>query len=379
MKIPERSTIKETNTSSVSKKTSILDRDIQLFPHRISDKEKEVIYRQLGVLQKSGVDIRTSFEILFEQITRKQTKEKLRGVLDELIKGKSLSDAMGMYGDFTAYEVYSVKIGEETGRLTLVMERLMSYYSNTIAQKRQLVSALSYPLLIVLTSFGAVTFMIFFIIPMFEEVFARFGSELPSLTKGVIALSYGFRQNGVYVLVLILGVIAANFGLKNNLKYKELKEKWMLRIPIIGDIYRQVFLARFCDAMSLLISSSVPMISTLEMVRKMIGFIHIEHAVDAMKKDLIQGKSFSAAMAAHSIFDRQMIALVRVGEEVNQLGPFFEKLAEDFTSGVKHKTSLLSTFLEPVMIIFLGLVVGMILVAMYLPMFELSSSMNFGN
>lgn len=378
MKIPQAITHEQIKVAKVDKK-SILERDIQLFPHKISDKEKEIIYRQLNVLQKSGVDIRTSFEILFKQVKNTKTKEKLQGVLRELIRGKSLSGAIGSYADFTPYEIYSLKIGEETGRLTLVLEKLTEYFENKIAQRRQVVSALSYPLMIVLTSFGAVTFMILFIIPMFEEVFLRFNKDLPGLTKFVISMSHAFKSRGIYMLAAFGLIMILAYVFRSNVRLRWGREWLFLRIPVVGEIYRHVYLARFCESMSLLISASVPMIHTLDMVKKMIGFMHIERVIESIKTDLIHGKSLTMAMESHRIYDDQMIALIKVGEEVNQLGNFFQKLAYDYTNNIKHKTSLLSTVLEPFMIVFLGLVVGMILVAMYLPMFELSSSMDFGN
>jgi len=361
------------------KQESFLTKEIDLFPHRVSDKEKETIYRQLNVLQQSGVDIRASFEILFQQLKRKKTREKLQMVLTEIVKGKSLSESLAQFKDFTPYEVFSLKIGEETGRLTLVFEKLTTYFENQIAQRRQIVSALSYPILITLTSFGAVSFMIFFIIPMFEEVFLRFNSDLPALTKTIIGLSRGFRSNALLLFSSVGIVLFSIYALRKNLRFRWFKEWIWLRVPLGGEIYRQIYLARFCDSMGLLILSAVPMVHTLEMVRKMIGFLHIEVVLDQIKTDLVQGKTITEAFEKHPVFDNQMIALIKVGEEVNQLGSFFQKLSLDYTNSVKHKTALMATFLEPFMIIFLGLVVGVILVAMYLPMFELSSSMDFGN
>ncbi|MFH6986033.1 type II secretion system F family protein [Marinoscillum luteum] len=361
------------------KQESFLTKEIDLFPHRVSDKEKETIYRQLNVLQQSGVDIRASFEILFQQLKRKKTREKLQMVLTEIVKGKSLSESLAQFKDFTPYEVFSLKIGEETGRLTLVFEKLTTYFENQIAQRRQIVSALSYPILITLTSFGAVSFMIFFIIPMFEEVFLRFNSDLPALTKTIIGLSRGFRSNALLLFSSVGIILFSIYALRKNLRFRWFKEWIWLRVPLGGEIYRQIYLARFCDSMGLLILSAVPMVHTLEMVRKMIGFLHIEVVLDQIKTDLVQGKTITEAFEKHPVFDNQMIALIKVGEEVNQLGSFFQKLSLDYTNSVKHKTALMATFLEPFMIIFLGLVVGVILVAMYLPMFELSSSMDFGN
>lgn len=365
--------------SKKEEKVSILERDIQLFPHKVSDKEKIQIYQQLSTLLTAGVDIKTSFDILFKQIKNKKSREKLEQVLENLVRGKTLSESFSGFPDFTPYEVYSIKIGEETGRLTTVLNKLTSFFEGKIAQRRQVVSALSYPIIITLTSIGAVSFMILFIIPMFEEVFARFQGELPGLTKTVIAFANGLRSTAPLYFAVILLAVSAGYYFRNHKTFQFWRERLIMRIPLVKEIYLGVYLARFCDSMSLLIYSSVPLLNCLEMVEKMIGFQHIERTLGPIRKDLMQGKTFSGSLETHTIYDDQMKAFVKVGEEVNQLGLFFEKLATEHTSSVKYKTGLLSTFLEPVMIIFLGLIVGLILVAMYLPMFELSSSMDFGN
>lgn len=358
---------------------SWLEKDIKIFPQVISDREKEVIYRQLAVLQASGVDFRSSFQLLIDQVKKKPTQDKLNSVLLEIIKGKSLSSAMRNFKDFTPYEIFTIKIGEETGKLNEVLFKLSAYFENRLAQRRQMVSSFSYPVLILSTSIGAVSFMMFFIIPMFQEVFKRFNGDLPALTKTVIATA-DFLKNGFpYFLTVLLGLITVLYMARNNRKLQYYQEKLWLNIPLIGGIYKDLYLARFTDSMGLLIQSNVPMIHTLEMVSQMIGLQHIQRVLDGVRIDLVQGKTITEAFGKYPIFDKQMMALIKVGEEVNRLGEFFEKLSGDYTNSVKHRTSLLATFMEPFMIIFLGLVVGVILIAMYLPMFELSSGMNFGN
>ncbi len=360
-------------------KASFLERDIQVFPHAISDKEKIRIYQQLSTLLTAGVDIKTAFDILFKQIKNKKSRAKLEQVLETLIKGKTLSESFAAFSDFTPYEIYSIKIGEETGRLTTVLNKLTLYFEGKISQRRQIVSALSYPAIITLTSIGAVSFMILFIIPMFEEVFARFQGELPGLTKTVIALANGLKGKAPFYAIVLIGLVSIGYYYRKTTRVQYWKEVVILKIPIINEIYKGIYLARFCDSMSLLIHASVPLLTCLEMVEKMIGFQHIQNTLGSIRKDLMQGKTFSSALDIHPIYDDQMKAFVKVGEEVNQLAHFFDKLGTEYTDSVKYKTGLLSTFLEPVMIVFLGLMVGLILVAMYLPMFELSSSMDFGN
>ncbi len=247
-----------------------------------------------------------------------------------------------------------------------------------MAQKKQVISALSYPILIFVSSIGAVGFMMLFIIPLFEEIFTRFGNKLPWITRKILSISEFFKDNFLYLLIAVVIMAILNKVFSGNDKYKKFKEKIVLNLPVFGELYRTIYLARFCTSMSLLVKSEVPIINSLDMVRNMINFKHLETPIVDIRSDIIAGSTLYESMRKFKIFDFEMLGLIKVGEEVNRLGDFFEKLSRNYTENAKHKTALMGTVLEPVLIIFLGLIVAVILVAMYLPMFELSSSMGIG-
>jgi type IV pilus assembly protein PilC len=216
--------------------------------------------------------------------------------------------------------------------------------------------------------------MLLFIVPMFNDIFKRFGGELPYMTRVIINLS-GFIKS-YFLLVLAI------FGGGGYLLYRNREQPGMRkftsqlarRIPVIGRIIYAVQLARFCSSMALLLSSKVPIIRSINLISQMITFYPIQITLEAMARDIMNGEGLHESMARFPVYSRKMVSLLKVGEEVNKLDVFFEKLSQQYSTDVDHQTGLLNTFLEPVMIIFLGVVVGFILLSMYLPMFQVSTS-----
>ncbi|MGB3468379.1 MAG: type II secretion system F family protein [Cyclobacteriaceae bacterium] len=357
---------------------SIWNKEMSFGGNKISDKEKFTLYHQLFNLIDAGIDISYAFEVLENQIKSKKTRAKISEISKEVVNGKTLSESMADSKYFSKYEYYSIRIGEETGKLNDVLHQLHIFYEEKMAQKKQMIGALSYPLLIFVSSIGAVAFMMLFIIPLFEEIFTRFGNKLPWITRQILTLSEFFQSNSLYLLLVVLVCIGLNKLFSANDNYRRIKEKIILSLPVFGELYRTIYLARFCTSMSLLVKSEVPIISALDMVKNMINFKHLEIPIASIRERIIAGDSLHGSMGKFRIFDFEMLGLIKVGEEVNRLGDFFGKLSANYTENAKHKTALMGTVLEPVLIIFLGLIVAIILVAMYLPMFELSSSMGIG-
>ncbi len=356
-------------------KASIWNRDISFGSKGMSDKDKSTLYHQLKTLIGSGVDIKTSLELVGDQLTRKKSRETLKNVLASLVAGRSLHQAFQKAGQFSNYEFISLKIGEESGRLTEVLQTLSTYFDQRLEQRRQITSALSYPILIVLSSIGAVAFMMLFIIPMFEEVFKRFGSDLPALTLVIISISKFFSSYGMLLFITLLALSATIYFLSKTVKMQRLGENMLLRAPYIGRLYLDIQLSRCAASIALLVHANVPINQTLDFVSQMVRMHHLRDALNLAQKRILKGHPLHLALNDNFVFDKNFLSLVRVGEEVNRLGEFFEKLSVEYASSASYRTKQLNTFLEPLMIVFLGLVVGLILVAMYLPMFQLSTSL----
>jgi len=365
----KKKTTKEPKNSS----GSILKKEITVFKKPFPNKVKESFYLELSVLLKAGVDLKTSLELIEKSIKKKQTKSIVKQIYNSIISGKSLSEAVKDIKCFTHYEYHSLRIGEETGTLSEVTTQLGNFFHKRNEQRRLVVSALTYPLIIIVTAVLVVAFMLNFVVPMFEDMFRQQQIELPAITVFIIDMSDFLESYGFLLLLVVLFIISSQTFLNKLPKYKKLKDILTLKLPIIGSFTKTVYLSQFSQAIALLTASKVPMVNSIGLVKKMIQFYPLQHALEEIEHDLLLGKSLSASLEKQPFFDAKIGALIKVAEETNQTTFIFEKLSQQYSSQVQQKSKTLTTLLEPFIIFFVGIMVGIILIAMYLPMFKLSS------
>jgi type IV pilus assembly protein PilC len=365
------------NSSKKSDKPDYFDflnKDIKIFSSAFSDKKKERFYSELCILFSAGVDIRSALELIEEEQTKEKDKLMFSKIKESVTSGASLSCAIQSTGLFSAYEFYSLQIGEESGRLPQVLQDLSMFFAKKIKQKRQLTSALSYPAVVFVSAFGAIFFMMKFVVPMFADVFKRFKGELPYFTKLIIKLSDGFSNYSMYLILFCLVLFVFMYTQRKMLWFRKLVSSIILHTPIMNKLISKIYLARFCQSMNLLISAKTPLITAIDLVKKMVGFYPIEVSLQIVQDDILKGVPLNQSMSKFKIYNKRMISLIKVAEEVNQLDSMFEKLAKQYSDEVEHQTSILGSLIEPVMIIFLGLLVTIILIAMYLPLFQMSTT-----
>jgi type IV pilus assembly protein PilC len=353
---------------------NLLETEINLFGKKLNDKKKERYYSDLYTLFTAGVDFKSALELMEEEQHKKIDKVIFKTIKDEVIRGKGLSKAMEESGYFSNYEYFSIKIGEESGKINDVLKELAVYFTKKIKLKRQLVSVFAYPLFVLAISLGVVYFMLNNIVPMFSDVFNRFGGELPQITKIVIKFSEFFSAyfSRIFILIIILGFIT--FTIRKKEVFRKFSSKIALKLPIFGKILRKIYLARFSHSMYLLISSKTPLVKSINLVEKMIEFYPLEIALQQIEKNIIKGTPLHKSMSSFKIFDKRMVSLIKVSEEVNQLEMMFEKISKQYTDEVEYQSSIMGSLLEPLLIIFIAIFVGIILIAIYLPLFELSTS-----
>ena len=369
--------LKHTNTGSRQIQSLDLDKilktEIPFFCSSFNNKKKEAFYTELGVLLNAGINLKDALLLIAQEQSKKQDKELFMGVLDNLVKGTSFSKAIKEIKVFSDYEYYSLQIGEETGALAKVTQDLSLFFKRRNEQRRTVSSALSYPIVVVITAFLAVFFMLRYVVPMFANIFKQHKAELPRLTKFIISLS-GFLEK--YIWVFLLGVLVL-FILRKIISKKAWYQKYvdhiLLKIPFIGELLRKIYISQYTQATALLISAKVPMLHSIRLTEKMINFYPLQKALSEVEKDIVRGKNLSESLAKHPIFDKKMVSLLKVAEETNQNAFIFDRLTTQYNDEVQYKSKMLSTVLEPVIIIFLGAMVAVILIAMYLPMFQLST------
>jgi type IV pilus assembly protein PilC len=351
---------------------NIFQREIKLgkvFP----DKAKESFYNEFSTLLDSGVDIQRALNILIEEQENKRLLEVLQQMLESLIVGNSLSESCKRSGHFTAYEYQSIRIGEETGRLKIVLTHLCRFYADKVKLRRQLIGVFTYPGFVIMITFGVLYFMLSSVVPMFEDVFRQFGQELPYLTQKIIWLSKYFSTFLLYLVIVVTGLGIYAYTQRKEEWYRRATGNFILRIPVIGILIKKIYLARFCQSMSLLLASKTPLVTTLDLIEDMIGFYPLEIAMRETKKVILSGETLNAGLAKFPIFDKRLISLTKIAEEINQLDSTFERLTKQYQEEIEFRTKLLGTIIEPLIIVIIGLVVGVIMVSMYLPMFNLSN------
>ncbi len=354
------------------KRANILNRELS-FNKRFSDKLKEAFYKEFHSLLNSGVDMQRTLDLLIEEQDKKFVKEIIEGLHENIISGLTLGEAMERSGKFSPYEYQSIRIGEETGRLKEVMEQLSAYFNSKVRLKRQLVSVFTYPSFVILITFGVLYFMLNNVVPMFEDVFKQFGQELPPLTKTIISISENFSTYMMIFGLFLVGIGIVIYTQRKTDAYRRITATISLRLPVFGPLMRKIYLARTCQSISLLLSSFTPLVQTLKMVEEMIGFYPLEVAMKDIRADVIKGGSLHKGFQRHSIFDKKMVSLTKIAEETNQLHETFDRLAKQYQEDVEYRTKLLGTIIEPAIIVVIGGLVGLIMVAMYLPMFNLSN------
>ncbi len=352
---------------------AILKKEISFGGSSFSNKKKEAFYTELFVLLQAGLELKDALELIEKEQKKESDKKLIQYLVKNLIEGKNFSDSIKEKKEFTTYEYYSLQIGEKTGTIDSVVQELSDYYKKRNEQKRMIKSALSYPIIILSTAFLAVLFMLNFVVPMFADIFKQNNVDLPWITKKIIGLSNFFKEYYWIFLLFFLGSYFLQKLNKNKVWYKKLIANVYLRIPFFGNFIRKIKIAQFTQAISLLISAKVPVLNGIQLTQKMIDFYPLQSALIAIEKDVLLGKTLSESIRKHSVFDSKMVSLIKVAEETNQNQIIFERLTNQYNKDIEYQSKSLSTILEPLIILILGIVVATILIAMYIPMFKLST------
>lgn len=339
--------------------------------------KKEMLFSQLHSLLTAGLDFSRSFEMLISGEKDVKIKNILEKLYADVVSGRTLWKALQESNAFSPLDCGVIRIGEETGRLAETLAFLTGYYHKNIEQRRMITSAVSYPLIILATAFIVVTFMILVIVPMFEQIYTRMGSELPALTQSIIAFSKKFPLFVAFLTLIALSAGILLYATKEKESTQRNVARVLLRIPIIGGIIRHNCQCNFCKLLYLLTSSGVPLLHGVKLLEEVITFYPYKNSFHQICIRLEQGELFTAGLAVYpNIYNRKLVTLLRVGEETNRLPFMLKKQGDELTAELEYKLKSLGTLLEPILIICIGIMVAVILISMYLPMFRLGGVIN---
>lgn len=342
---------------------------------KITQEDITVFTRQLSTMIKAGLPLMQAFEIVARGHGNPSMTEMLMEIRGEVEQGSSLSRAFSNHPKyFDRFYCNLVAAGETGGVLESLLDKLAIYKEKTQAIRKKVKTALTYPVSVIAVAIGLVFVMMIFVLPAFKEVYANMGAELPPLTQTVMDMSDFFVSYGWMVLIALGFAIYGFLKLKaRSIKIQRRMDAILLRMPIFGDIVRKGTIARWGRTTATLIAAGVPLVDVLDSTSGAAGNLIYEEATREIRTRVIQGLSMTSGMRATELFPNMMLQMSSIGEESGSLDDMLNKAAEFYEDEVDNAVGRLSAMMEPIIIVILGLVIGTLLVAMYLPLFNLGN------
>jgi type IV pilus assembly protein PilC len=350
-------------------------REIKLMPRlpgNVSRKRISIFTRQFSVMLDAGLPLVQCLEILGGQEENKTFRAIINDVRNDVESGMSIADAMRKHPKaFDSLFTNMVAAGEAGGILDVILQRLSTYIEKIVKLNSQVMSAMIYPVAVIVIAALVVFIILWKVIPVFAQLFSGLGGEMPLLTRVVIGASNFVGRYFIFiVMVLIAGGVAVSRYHKTY-RGRRVLDGLLLKVPIIGMLLRKIAVARFCRTLSTLTASGVPILDGLEITAKTAGNAIIEDAVMVVRKAVEEGKTVSEPLAETKVFPAMVVQMINVGEQTGALDQMLSKIADFYEEEVDTAVSGLMKLIEPLMISVLGVVIGTIVAAMYLPLYSI--------
>jgi len=344
---------------------------------RITPKDIAIFTRQLATMLYSGIPLVQAFGIISQASENPRMKKLLDKIRTDVESGSTLSEALAANPYyFDELYVNLVESGESAGVLDQVLDSIASYKERIESIKGKIKKAMFYPASVLAVAVGVTTLLLVVVIPQFEEMFQGFGADLPAFTRMVVDLSHFMQSQGWLLLIgAILFVVGFIQLKKRSIKFSRLLDRLSLKIPIIGPVLEKSALSRFASTLSTTFAAGVPLVDALKTVAGATGNVVYEDAVNEIREDVATGHSLQLAMQQTGLFPPMMIQMTAIGEEAGSLDAMLDKVASFYEEEVNNTVDALSSLIEPIIIVLIGGLVGGLVVAMYLPIFQMAAVM----
>jgi type IV pilus assembly protein PilC len=336
-----------------------------------------VFTRQLATMIDAGLAMVQSLQALAEQTTNKVMRDVIKDVCTRVEGGDSFSEALQKHPNaFSTLYVSMVGAGERGGLLAEILARLAVYLENTARLRKKVKSAMMYPTVVTVVAIGITIFLLVKVIPVFGDIYKDFGAKLPGPTLFLINLSNALKH---YFLLVLLVAGGAVYGWFYFIKTKAGRAFWdakRIKLPIFGSIAHKICLARFTRTLASLIRSGVPILEVLQIVSQTVGNVVMEKAIQVSASDIERGESISVALGKHPVFPNMIIRMITAGEQTGKIDSMLERISDFLDEEIETTLSGLTALIEPLLIVFLGVVVGGMVICMFLPIFKMSEIVN---
>lgn len=341
----------------------------------VSAKDLAIFTRQFSVMIDAGLPLIQALEILGSQQKNKNFAAAIASVRGEVESGSTLSDAMRKHPKmFDNLYVNMIAAGEAGGILDQILERLSVYIEKAVKLQQAVKSALVYPVIVLLVSFIVLLIIMYKVIPTFAAMFEQSGKELPAATQLTVSASK-FVENYIIFIFIFIGLVFWTLKKYHDTYHgRRVLDKIILKIPLLGSVMQKIAVARFCRTLSTLITSGVPILDGIEITAKTSGNAIVEDALLSVRKDIEEGKTIAEPLGKIPIFPGMVVSMINVGESTGALDAMLSKIADFYEDEVDAAVAALTAAIEPLIIVFLGSVIGFIVVSLYLPIFKLAET-----
>ena len=352
-------------------------KELKLMKPKVKPKDVMVFTRQFSTLIDAGLPLVQSLKVLSDQMENATFKEALRDINNSVQAGSTLSDSMRKYPKmFDELYCNLIAAGEAAGILDSILKRLAEYIEKAEKLKRKVKSAMAYPAVVMLVAIGVLVILLVFVIPVFKDVFAGFGADLPKLTQIVVDMSEIVRENFVVVLIGIIVLIVVIVKGSKTEGGRRLLDGLLIKMPAMGDLVKKVAVAKFSRTLATMLQAGVPIISSLDIVASTAGNKIVEDAIIESRIAITEGRSLTDPLLESGVFPPMVTQMISVGEEAGALDAMLLKVADFYDDEVDAAVDTMTSLIEPMLIVFLGVTVGTIVIAMYMPIFGMGDAIN---
>ncbi len=343
---------------------------------KIKPKDVAVFTRQLSTMIAAGIPVAQAFDIVGKGHENPSMRELVNAIRQDIEGGTNMTEALGKHPlYFDSLYCNLVNAGEQAGILDTILDKLATYKEKIEAIKGKIKSALFYPTAVIVVAFIITSILMIFVIPQFESLFKGFGADLPAFTKLVMDISSTFRDYWYMIFGSIIGaVMFFSYSYKRSTKMQHTMDRLLLRAPIIGEIIKKATIARYARTLATMFAAGVPLVEALDSVAGATGNRVYYEGTMAIKADVTTGLQLQAAMGSTNLFPNMVVQMVAIGEESGELDSMLSKVADIYEQEVDDAVAGLSSLLEPIIMAFLGIVVGGLVIAMYLPIFKIAGT-----
>lgn len=343
-------------------------------------KDMSIFTRQFSTMINAGLPIVQCLDILGKQTENETLRRAVQQVMLDVEGGLTLAESLGKHPKvFSDLYANMVDAGEQGGILDIILARLAVYLEKADALQRKVKSAMTYPTIVATVATGATVFMLMFVIPVFAKMFSDFGGTLPAPTRFVMGISDFLRYYWWTLAAAIVGGAIAYKQARKNYTLAFRMDGYALRFPVIGNVLRKGSVARFTRTLGTLVGSGVPILQGLDITARTAGNLVIEKAINSTRDSISQGATIAEPLKKSEVFPPMVVQMIAVGEQTGALDEMLTKIADFYDDEVDTAVEQLTAVIEPLMIVFMGVVVGGMLIAMYLPMFKMASVMTGGD